>query len=150
MNLEWQGKKINIIDAPGYLDFHGEVKCAMRVADLAGIVVSASDGIDIGTETCCSYADKDFKIPNADVVHIDAGHTFQEVVYDIERLSKQLDNPTFIFDDYGHEGRTVRDAINTKLSDGTIKLVTHIGEDKGYVAANNKTFIGREGVICDV
>ena len=94
--------------------------------------------------------DKDFKIPNADVVHIDAGHTYEEVIYDIDRLSKQLNNPTFIFDDYGHEGRTVRDAINTKLSDGTIKLITHIGEDKGYVAANNKIFIGREGVVCNV
>ena len=94
--------------------------------------------------------DTNFKIPNADVVHVDAGHTFQEVVYDIERLTNLLDKPTFIFDDYGHEGTTVRDAINSKLSDGTIKLVTHIGEDKGFVAANNKTFIGREGVICNV
>ena len=123
-------------------------------------VERSEQNIEIAKENCndvnnvefinMDVYDKDFKIPNADVVHIDAGHTFQEVVYDIERLSKQLDNPTFIFDDYGHEGRTVRDAINTKLSDGTIKLVTHIGEDKGYVAANNKTFIGREGVICDV
>ena len=56
----------------------------------------------------------DFKIPKVDVVHIDAGHTFQEVVYDIERLVNILDNPTFIFDDYGHEGKTVRDAINSK------------------------------------
>jgi len=94
--------------------------------------------------------DKDFKIPNADVVHIDAGHTYEEVIYDIDRISKQLNNPTFIFDDYGHEGTTVRNAINSKLLDGTIKLVAHIGEDKGFVAANNKTFIGREGVICNV
>jgi len=94
--------------------------------------------------------DKDFKIPNADVVHIDAGHTFEEVVYDINRASKQLNNPTFIFDDYGHEGTTVRDAINSKLADGTIKLITYIGEDRGFVAANNKTFIGREGIICNV
>ena len=94
--------------------------------------------------------DNSFKIPNADVVHIDAGHTYGEVIYDIDRFAKSLDNPTFIFDDYGHEGRTVRDAINTKLSDGTIKLVTYIGEDKGFVAANNKTFIGREGVVCSV
>ena len=72
------------------------------------------------------------------------------MVFDIDRLSKQLNNPTFIFDDYGHEGRTVRDAINSKLSDGTIKLITHIGEDKGFVAGNGKTFIGREGVICGV
>jgi len=94
--------------------------------------------------------DVNFKIPDVDVVHIDAGHTFEEVVFDIDRLSKQLNNPTFIFDDYGHEGRTVRDAINSKLSDGTIKLITHIGEDKGFVAGNGKTFIGREGVVCGV
>ena len=94
--------------------------------------------------------DVNFKIPDVDVVHVDAGHTFEEVVFDIDRLSKQLNNPTFIFDDYGHEGRTVRDAINSKLSDGTIKLITHIGEDKGFVAGNGKTFIGSEGVICCV
>ena len=94
--------------------------------------------------------DVNFKIPDVDVVHVDAGHTFEEVVFDIDRLSKQLNNPTFIFDDYGHEGRTVRKAIDDRLSAGTIKLITHIGEDKGFVAGNGKTFIGREGVICGV
>ncbi len=94
--------------------------------------------------------DKNFQIPKVDVVHIDAGHTYEEVIYDINRFAQQLDNPIFIFDDYGHEGRTVRDAINTKLSDGTMKLVTHIGEDKGFLAANNKKFVGREGVVCSV
>ena len=94
--------------------------------------------------------DKNFQIPKVDVVHIDAGHSYEEVIYDINRFANKLDNPTFIFDDYGHEGETVRNAINAKLLDGTIKLVTHIGEDKGFVAANNKTFIGREGVICNV
>ena len=94
--------------------------------------------------------DRNFKIPKVDVVHIDAGHTYQEVVHDINRFANELDDPTFIFDDYGHEGKTVRNAINDKLLDGTMTLVTHIGEDRGYVAANNKTFIGREGVICNV
>ena len=94
--------------------------------------------------------DKNFEIPKVDVVHIDAGHTYEEVVYDINRFVNALDKPTFIFDDYGHEGKTVRNAINAKLSDGTMKLVTHIGEDRGFVAANGKTFIGREGVVCNV
>ena len=66
------------------------------------------------------------------------------------RFVNALDKPTFIFDDYGHEGKTVRNAINDKLSDGTMKLVAHIGEDKGFVAANGKAFIGREGVVCNV
>ena len=70
MNLEWKDKKINILDAPGYLDFHGEVKSAMRVADLAGVLISATDGIDIGTELCCDYADKDFKIPKLFIMNM--------------------------------------------------------------------------------
>ena len=30
------------------------------------------------------------------------------------------------------------------------KRIKYIGEDKGYKAANNKVFIGREGLICNV
>ena len=70
MNLEWNEKKFNLLDTPGYLDFHGEVKSAMRVADLAGIVVSSSDGIDIGTELCCDYADKDYSIPKLFIINM--------------------------------------------------------------------------------
>ena len=123
-------------------------------------VERSEQNIEIAKENCNDVSNvefinmdvysNDFNIPQVDVVHVDAGHTFQEVIYDIERLVKILDNPTFIFDDYGHVGRTVRDAINTKLQDGTIKLVTYIGEDKGFVAANDKIFIGKEGVICNV
>ncbi len=91
-----------------------------------------------------------FNLPKADVVSVDAGHTYDEVIHDIDRISNQIGNVTLIFDDYGHEGRTVRDAINKKLSDGDIKLITYIGEDRGYLAANNKSFIGREGVVCSV
>ena len=70
LNLEWNDKKINLLDAPGYLDFQGEVKSAMRVADLAGVVVSATDGIDIGTELSCEYADKDFSIPKFFIINM--------------------------------------------------------------------------------
>ena len=42
--------------------------------------------------------DKNFQIPKVDVVHIDAGHTYEEVVYDINRFVNALDKPTFIFD----------------------------------------------------
>jgi elongation factor G len=47
---EWMGTKLNLIDTPGYLDFFGEVEAAMRVADGALVVVSATDGVEVGTE----------------------------------------------------------------------------------------------------
>ena len=46
----WKDVKINIIDTPGYLDFSGEVRQALRVADSAIIVVDGKAGIEVGTE----------------------------------------------------------------------------------------------------
>jgi elongation factor G len=47
---EFNGKKINIIDAPGFDDFVGEVVAALSVADTAIMVVNAQNGVDVGTE----------------------------------------------------------------------------------------------------
>lgn len=47
---EWKENRINILDIPGYSDFLGGAKGAQRVMDLAVIVTSASDGIEVGTE----------------------------------------------------------------------------------------------------
>ena len=48
--LEYRDCKINILDAPGYADFLGEIKGAMRVCDLALILMDASAGVEVGTE----------------------------------------------------------------------------------------------------
>jgi len=53
--LEWKGHKINVLDTPGYLDFSGEVKAALRVADAALLVVCASSSVEVGTEQVWSY-----------------------------------------------------------------------------------------------
>ncbi len=42
--------KINVIDTPGYADFVGDVEAALAVADLAVIVVSAVEGVEVQTE----------------------------------------------------------------------------------------------------
>src|SRR4051794_3383128 len=52
---EWNGYKVNIIDTPGYIDFVGEVKGALRVADAAVIIVDAVAGIEVGTELVWQY-----------------------------------------------------------------------------------------------
>ncbi len=54
--LEWKDTKFNLIDTPGYADFVGEVKAAIRVAEAALIVADASSPIEIGTENGWKFA----------------------------------------------------------------------------------------------
>ncbi|MEA2486216.1 MAG: elongation factor [Actinomycetota bacterium] len=56
--IEWDGHKINILDAPGYADFVGEMRAAMRVADLAVFVVSAVEGVEVQTQVAWRLADE--------------------------------------------------------------------------------------------
>ena len=55
---EWDGHKINVLDTPGYLDFVGEVKGAVRVADGALILLDAASGVEVGTDLVWGYADE--------------------------------------------------------------------------------------------
>src|SRR5437667_12880105 len=47
---EWQGKKINVVDVPGYLDFQGEVRSALKVVDAAILVTPAQNDGEVGFE----------------------------------------------------------------------------------------------------
>ena len=48
--VEFGGKKVNVIDVPGYFDFAGEAAAALRVADTGILVCSAKDGLTVGAE----------------------------------------------------------------------------------------------------
>lgn len=56
--LEWEGYKINILDAPGAFDFVGEVEEAVSAADAAIIVVSGKAGVEAGTEKAWDICEK--------------------------------------------------------------------------------------------
>ncbi|GAA4874711.1 elongation factor G-like protein EF-G2 [Kitasatospora terrestris] len=43
--LAWQDTKINLLDAPGYADFTGELRAALRAAEAAVLVHSATDEV---------------------------------------------------------------------------------------------------------
>ena len=58
LTFNWKDTKINIIDTPGFFDFAGEAKQAVRVADCALIVVNAKSGIEVGTEHAVEYANE--------------------------------------------------------------------------------------------
>jgi len=54
----WKGAKINLIDTPGYSDFVGEVKAAMRVSEGAVIVICAASGVEVGSEQVWAYSEQ--------------------------------------------------------------------------------------------
>src|SRR5688572_5202813 len=49
-HAEWMDTKINFIDTPGYLDFQGDAIAGLAAADGALAVVSATAGVEVGTE----------------------------------------------------------------------------------------------------
>jgi elongation factor G len=54
--IEFNDHKINVLDTPGYTDFQGELKNAIRVADSVIVVVDAVSGVEVGTELAWEYA----------------------------------------------------------------------------------------------
>ncbi len=47
---ELNGKKINMIDCPGFDDFVGEVLAALKVTDTALMLINAQNGVEVGAE----------------------------------------------------------------------------------------------------
>ncbi|HEX6207062.1 MAG TPA: elongation factor G [Actinomycetota bacterium] len=54
--FDWRATKINLLDAPGYADFIGDVQAALRAADACLFVVSAVDGVQVQHEVVWEMA----------------------------------------------------------------------------------------------
>ena len=66
--VEYRNFKVNVLDAPGYTDFVGEVISALSVADGAVVLVDSVAGLEVGTEIAWRYADE-FKLPRFVVIN---------------------------------------------------------------------------------
>ncbi len=66
--VEHGGVKVNLLDAPGYTDFVGEVISALSVSDGALVLVDSVAGVEVGTEIAWRYCDV-FKLPRFVVVN---------------------------------------------------------------------------------
>ncbi len=56
--LEWQGVKLNFIDAPGFFDFVGETTQAYYLADSALILVNGFSGVGVGAQKAYEFCKK--------------------------------------------------------------------------------------------
>lgn len=82
--IEYGRSKINILDNPGYFDFAGEVMQSVRVVDSGVIVVSAKNGIGVGTEKSWKYLyerklPKFVYVSKLDEEHADFFKTFEQL-----------------------------------------------------------------------
>ncbi len=53
---EWHDHKVNFVDTPGYNEFHGEVRAALRACDGMLMVLSATSGVETDTVRAWDYA----------------------------------------------------------------------------------------------
>ena len=54
----WNDYRMHILDTPGYSDFIGDTKGAMRVMDIVVAVISAVEGVEVGTEQVLEFAEE--------------------------------------------------------------------------------------------
>ncbi len=127
--FEWKGVKVNIIDAPGFFDFYGEVTAAMTLADSALIVVGAVSGPVVGTEKAMAMCDKQHKAR-------------MMVINQMDRENANFDK--------------VMTAVNEKFGPSVVPIQLPIiegGAFKGYVDIVHmagKLFDGKGEKDCDI
>ena len=74
-HVEWNNNKLNILDTPGYSDFLGEVKAALKVSEIGVFVIKSAEGVEVGTETTAEFM-REFSLPSAIIINkVDNEHS---------------------------------------------------------------------------
>jgi elongation factor G len=84
LNAEWNEKKLNIIDNPGFDDFIGEVSASVHVGDTAIMVINPSEGVEVGTDLGWNVAKSLGKAVAIIINKCDQDVDFNSVVADLQ------------------------------------------------------------------
>lgn len=91
---EYKKKKFNILDTPGFSDFLGEVKGALRVSDYAVTVIHGVSGVEVVTEQVWDFA-KESETPRGFFVNqLDKENADFEKV--IDALTETFESPAVL------------------------------------------------------
>ena len=92
--IEFNNVKINTLDTPGFTDFQGELKNAVRAVDAVAVVIDAVAGVEVGAELAWEYA-RECQQPLIVVVNkMDRENAnFDEV---LDQLRSQFDDYKFV------------------------------------------------------
>jgi len=95
LNYDYKGKKVFILDVPGYADFIGDLCSSLRVAGSAVMVVSAVDGVEVQTEKAWEFA-QEFETSTIFFVNkMDRENADYNMVY--EQIRKDLTKGAYRF-----------------------------------------------------
>ena len=123
---EWKGYKINVLDAPGYADFQGEMLSGLHAADTAVLVLDGSSGVEVGTQITWQLAEELNKPIAIFLNKMDrANASYRQV---IDQLREAFD-ATFV-----PVQLPIRDGEEFKGIVDMITLKAHTGQGKGSEA----------------
>ena len=170
LHCEWKKSKVNIIDAPGYLDFISESKAITPISDLGLIVVHAQFGVELGTELVFNYTKQDelpiyFVINMLDKEHANFDKTLEamresfgkQVVpvqipvnqgVDFDTIIDILSNKQYTFSKDG-KGTAKEEAVPADMQEKVNSLREQITE---YVAESDDALLEKffeEGALSD-
>ena len=167
--------KINLLDAPGYADFVGELRAGLRAADCALFVISASEGVDgatrqlwdecesVGMPRCVVISKLNHARADYPGVLAQAQQAFGDKVVplyvpeshpgsDIDDLVALLSQTVSDYSSYATSGRTVREPDDNERSllDGPrgtlIEGIIEESEDEGLM----DRYMGGEEISFDL
>ncbi len=124
---EHKGNKLNLLDTPGFLDFAGEAKGAVAVADAGLVLVDPVSGVEVGTELAWGYLDER-QLPRAVFVNkMDRENAqFERVMANLRDVFSGTIVSAFLPIGEGSEFKGVVDVIALKAYVGEAATVAEI------------------------